>query len=116
MTLKKSSGDASGDGEPDEVEMVWGEWSGCSLSCGGGTKVRLLVDRPARNQTSVCNTNECPFDPLEKPGCSCPEGELACQESFTTPKLVVQKLTVNPCIKLERDNARTQKLVSQFRL
>ena len=83
---EKSSGDASGDGEPNEVEMVWGEWSGCSLSCGGGTKVRLLVDRPERNQTSVCNTNECPFDPLEKPGCSCLEGELACQESFTTSK------------------------------
>ena len=96
--------------------MVWGEWSGCSLSCGGGTKLRLLVDRPESNQTSVCNTNECPFDPLQKPECSCPEGQLACQESFIISKFIVQKLTLNTCIKLERDNVATQKLASQFRL
>eukprot|EP00441_Pelagodinium_beii_P023760 CAMPEP_0197667352 /NCGR_PEP_ID=MMETSP1338-20131121/66005_1 /TAXON_ID=43686 ORGANISM="Pelagodinium beii, Strain RCC1491" /NCGR_SAMPLE_ID=MMETSP1338 /ASSEMBLY_ACC=CAM_ASM_000754 /LENGTH=1174 /DNA_ID=CAMNT_0043246569 /DNA_START=290 /DNA_END=3814 /DNA_ORIENTATION=- len=50
----------------------WEEWSGCSKTCGGGTKKRLRLDHPEKyggvhcegtaTQEVACSPEECPID------------------------------------------------------
>jgi len=50
----------------------WSDWSACTKTCGGGTRIRTRVvntpatnggkECPALNETEVCNTQACPID------------------------------------------------------
>ena len=58
---------------------TWSDWGDCSVTCGGGVKVREgLKDGIRRQETVACNTALCLPNPDDHDICVCPDNQWSC--------------------------------------